>query len=103
MEVHPAVAVLLALEADRKPEILIHLLSAQVAVFLRDALAMNCAVLDRPLLVADRRPVRQVLSVEQLHPLLIGQRRAIARGLRAYQSWKGKAKHQSASCHGGSP
>src|SRR4051812_49307514 len=103
VEVYAAVAVVFALETNRQPEILVQLLRAQVAVFLGNSLAVNRAVLHRPLLMSDGLPVRQILSVEQLHPLFIGKRRAIARRLRANQSGKGKAKHQSASSHGSSP
>ena len=68
MEVDTAVAVGLALEAQRQPEILVVLLGHEVAVLLGHPLAVNGAVLDGPVLGADFRPAGEVLSVEQTRP-----------------------------------
>ena len=81
VEVDAAVAVRFALEANRQPEVLVFLLGAQVSVGVGHALAMDGAVLDGPLLLADFDPVGQVLAVEQLDPLLVGKRGAVPRRL----------------------
>jgi hypothetical protein len=85
VEVDPAVAVGLALEAYREPEVFVLLLGSQVAVGTCDALAVNGAVFHRPFFLADLDPVGQILAVEQTYPLLTGMQRAVGGHLRVNQ------------------
>src|SRR5690349_9001944 len=73
VEEYTAVAVALTSEPQRKLEILVVLRGLQVAVFFRNGLAVNRTIFDHPLFVSDLDPPAQVLAIEQLHPLLVGQ------------------------------
>jgi hypothetical protein len=46
----------------------IPLLGAQIAVLLGNALAMDCAVFDRPTFISDLHPAGQIAAVEKAFP-----------------------------------
>src|ERR1700677_5016386 len=66
-----AVAVGFALEAERQFEILVALVSHQVAVALGHADAVNGRVFDGPMLGADINPTGEVFPVENGHPSFV--------------------------------
>ena len=68
-----AIAVAFALEADRHVEIFVVLDGFQVAVFFRDGLAVDGAVVDDPLFLANLGPAGKILAVEELDPVFTGE------------------------------
>src|ERR1017187_2594266 len=80
VKVDSAVAIVLALEAQRQPEVLVALLGHEVAVLFGYPLAVDGAVFDGPFLVADFCPAGEILAVEQRHPLFIGEQVGLVLG-----------------------
>src|SRR5712664_970513 len=68
MEKYAAVAGSVALEPQREMEIFILLFGPEIAVLLRDPLAVDGSILHLPFLVADLHPSGEILVVKQRLP-----------------------------------